>query len=71
MNSQVLSYIRDEAPLVIHIHLDRHIDKLLADTHYRNQFDTKTSCGTLSEATRIEWEVWLLLFVNYKNDQQH
>jgi hypothetical protein len=28
----------------------------VADTHYRNQFETKTSCGTLSSSARSQWE---------------
>ena len=38
--AQLLRYIRDEAPIIIHIPIenDGRMEKLLADTHYRNQF---------------------------------
>jgi hypothetical protein len=47
---------RETAQIIIHVHLDRLIDFFLKDTHYRNQFETKRSCGLLSETSRIEWE---------------
>jgi len=52
----VLQYIRFEAPIIVHIHLTKVLRFLVEDTHYRNQFETKTSSGTLSEATRTQWE---------------
>uniref|UniRef100_A0A7S1G8D8 Uncharacterized protein n=1 Tax=Bicosoecida sp. CB-2014 TaxID=1486930 RepID=A0A7S1G8D8_9STRA len=53
---RTLKYIRDEAPIIVHIHLDRLIDKLVADTHLRNQFETGTSCGSLNSQMRVDWE---------------
>eukprot|EP01061_Rhynchopus_euleeides_P012260 TRINITY_DN2190_c0_g1_i5.p1 TRINITY_DN2190_c0_g1~~TRINITY_DN2190_c0_g1_i5.p1 ORF type:complete len:690 (+),score=149.60 TRINITY_DN2190_c0_g1_i5:276-2345(+) len=58
---RTLLWIRDEAPIIIHIPLeaDGRMDKLLADTHYRNQFETKMSRGSLdfSEGgSRAGWE---------------
>ena len=46
----MLRYIRDEAPIIIHIPIenDGRMEKLLADTHYRNQFETMISRGTLA-----------------------
>jgi len=52
----VLTWIRDLAPIIIHVDLDK-IGKFLEhDTHYRNQFETKTSNGLLDEETRNAWE---------------
>lgn len=53
---RTLKFIRDDAPIIVHIHLDRLMDKLARDTHLRNQFETGTSCGTLSSSSRIVWE---------------
>ena len=59
--SKALLWIRDEAPIIIHIPLeaDGRIDKLLNDTHFRNQFETKISRGTLDFSkggSRASWE---------------
>eukprot|EP00754_Rhynchopus_humris_P004223 Rhum_TRINITY_DN12162_c1_g1::Rhum_TRINITY_DN12162_c1_g1_i1::g.49762::m.49762 len=56
-----LLWIRDEAPIIIHcpFEADGRIDKLLADTHFRNQFETKISRGTLDYdpvGSRAGWE---------------
>lgn len=53
---RTLRYIRDEAPLIIHVYLNNLLDAFLNDTHYRNQFETNTSNGYLSNETRITWE---------------
>lgn len=34
---------RDEAPIIIHVNLLRLIDRMMKDTHYRNQFETSIS----------------------------
>ena len=52
---RVLGYVRDTAPIIIHVSPE--VLALLArDTLYRNQFETGTSKGTLSRATREQWE---------------
>ena len=53
---RVMKYIRDEAPIIVHIDLEASLKFLLKDTHYRNQFETNTSRGTLSHDTRRGWE---------------
>jgi len=53
---RTLKYIRDEAPIIVHINLDRVIEFIIKDTHYRNQFETNISGGTLSSTSRIDWE---------------
>lgn len=42
---KTLTYIRDRAPLICHIHLKKMATYLENDTHYRNQFETGTSHG--------------------------
>jgi len=52
----ILNYIRDEVPLIIHIHVPETLKLLTTDTHYRNQFETKTSGGILDNSSRRKWE---------------
>jgi hypothetical protein len=54
--SQVLRYIRDEAPIIIHIDLAARYEKLSKDTHYRNQFETKCTRGSNDLEKRKSWE---------------
>lgn len=51
-----LAFIREQAPIVIQIHLNKLMKFFEEDTHYRNQFETGTSHGTLSSSTRQGWE---------------
>ncbi len=51
----VFRYIRDCVPLVIHVNI-KTLGFLASDTHYRNQFETKTSGGKLHQGLRTEWE---------------
>eukprot|EP00434_Breviolum_minutum_P022175 symbB.v1.2.019576.t1/scaffold1605.1/size109642/4 len=51
-----LSWVRDFAPLLVHIHFDRMCKFLLEDTHYRSQFETGTSCGLNKREVRERWE---------------
>ena len=41
-----LDYIRERAPLIVHVNLHKYGALLAADTRYRNQFETRTSGGT-------------------------
>lgn len=52
----VLKYIRDKAPIIIHVDLSTVLKYFLKDTHYRNQFETNKSRGTLSHTARRDWE---------------
>ena len=54
----VFSWVKDLAPLVVHVHLDNMGQFLESDEYYRNQFETKTSCGALDPEnnTRTDWE---------------
>ena len=52
----VLKFIRDRAQLIIHVNLGSALKFLARDTHYRNQFETNTSGGTLNHSKRKTWE---------------
>ncbi len=51
-----LHYLRDDAPLIIHVSMTKIAPFLSSDTHYRNQFETGTSGGTLNHSSRVQWE---------------
>jgi len=51
-----LAYIRELAPIIVHVHLDKMIEFMQNDTHYRNQFETKASGGLLNTEVRKRWE---------------
>lgn len=48
-------YIENYAPIIIHIHITRHMEFFIKDTHYRSQFETGKSSGSLSRSSRIQW----------------
>lgn len=54
-----LEWIRESAPIIVHVNLQLYGDQLAQDTHYRNQFETRTSGGTLDQKKRARWEDWL------------
>lgn len=47
---KTLRFIRDDAPLVIHFNPATTLKHFVSDTHYRNQFETSTSGGSVSFA---------------------
>jgi len=51
-----LAWIREMAPILVHINLDKMMPFLESDTHYRNQFETQSSGGLLKPAVREKWE---------------
>lgn len=51
-----LRWIREEAPILIHVNLATLGAKLVTDTHYRNLFQTGTSSGAKSTEQRMRWE---------------
>mmetsp|Transcript_28736 Transcript_28736/g.46288 ORF Transcript_28736/g.46288 Transcript_28736/m.46288 type:complete len:805 (+) Transcript_28736:70-2484(+) len=53
---KTLEWVRDRAPIIVHVDLAAYGMRLARDTHYRNQFETNTSRGTLCHATRARWE---------------
>jgi len=52
----VLHYTERISPLIIHINLNENLIKFLKDTHYRNQFETKSSGGSKVLEKRKMWE---------------
>jgi len=52
----MLTWIRDCAPIIVHVRLDSVGEFLVNDTHYRNQFETRSSNGLLNTGTRTAWE---------------
>lgn len=51
-----LSWIRELAPIIVHVNLDVVGEFLMSDTHYRNQFEVGTSGGLLNRSARTKWE---------------
>jgi len=51
-----LAWIRELAPILVHVNLDKMMGFMESDTHYRNQFETATSGGLLKPAVREKWE---------------
>jgi len=51
-----LAWIRELAPIIIHLKLDRMMEFIENDTHYRNQFETGGSGGLLNTEVRKKWE---------------
>ena len=58
-----MQWIRQDAPIIIHVNLDSVLWFLVKDTHYRNLFEIYASreSGDLSE--RKSWEVTLKLVI--------
>jgi hypothetical protein len=52
----VLNYVADDAPIIIHFNPIKVLHLFVKDTHYRNQFETGISGGTLCHESRILWE---------------
>lgn len=67
--TKVLAYIRDEAPIVIHVDLVKYVSCFQADTHYRNQFETRTTGGSSDLGKRKAWES--RLFPESYDEAQH
>lgn len=51
-----LAWIRELAPIILHVNLDKILQYLEKDTYYRNQFETNTSGGLLKPEVRKKWE---------------
>jgi len=60
---RTLLWVKLSAPIIIHVHLDRVLNFLVKDTHYRNLFETRTGSGCLDTSTRASWEVCLVYFI--------
>ena len=53
---KLLLYIRDEAPIIIHIDIANLCDTFMKDKYYRNLFETGHSKGTNCTTSRTTWE---------------
>lgn len=51
-----LAWIREMAPVLVHVNLDKMLQFMENDTHYRNQFETGASGGLLNTDVRKKWE---------------
>jgi hypothetical protein len=51
-----LAWIREMAPIIVHVNLDKMLQFMEGDTHYRNQFETGKSGGLLNLDVRKKWE---------------
>jgi hypothetical protein len=51
-----LAFIREMAPILVHLNLDKMMQFFETDTHYRNQFETASSGGLLKPKVREKWE---------------
>jgi len=51
-----LAWVRELAPIIVHIDLNKIGQFLEKDTHYRNQFETNISGGLKNKAVRTKWE---------------
>ena len=54
---RTLQWIRQDAPIIIHVKLDCVLQFLLEDTHYRNLFEVGTGRGSTDFSARKSWEV--------------
>lgn len=54
---RTLQWVRSASPIIIHINLDKVLNFLVEDTHYRNRFETGTSGGSTDKVARKSWEV--------------
>ena len=50
-------YVRNEAPVIIHLDLSTVLEHLVRDTHYRNLFEVGGGGGVTHLPTRARWEV--------------
>lgn len=53
---RTLEYIREEAPLIIHVNLRKYLEVLATDTHYKNRFEARPSPAAELEVPRRCWE---------------
>ena len=56
-NFRTLQWVRQDAPIIIHVNLDHALRFLVEDTHYRNLFEVGTGGGSTDFSARKSWEV--------------
>ena len=54
---RTFNWVRNEAPVIIHLNLSTVLEHLVHDTHYRNLFEVGEGGGTMHLPTRARWEV--------------
>ena len=54
---RTLQWIRQDAPIIIHVNLNHVLQFLVKDTHYRNLFEIHTRSGGPNLSDRESWEV--------------
>ena len=68
---RTLQWVRSASPIIIHINLDRVLQFLVEDTHYRNRFETGTSGGSIDMEARKSWEVRSVTIVITNCEDNH
>ena len=58
-----MQWIRQDAPIIIHVNLNNVLWFLVKDTHYRNLFEIHTSRESADLSERKSWEVTLKLVI--------
>lgn len=56
---KITNYIMYEVPIIIHVHINKHMKFFAKDTHYRNQFETGHTSGSNNLQMRTGWETRL------------
>jgi len=54
--TRTLEWVREQAPLIIHLNLDKRCEQVAKDTHYRNLFEVRTSGGSSDTSHRMTVE---------------
>ena len=60
---RTLQWIRQDAPIIIHVNLDHVLQFLVKDTHYRNLFEIHTRRESTALSERKSWEVTFKLVI--------
>ncbi len=53
---RTLQWVRRDAPIIVHVNLDRVLEFLVKDSHYRNLFEVGTGGGSTDTTARACWE---------------
>lgn len=53
---KILHYIQNNVIIIIHVNLDKVLEYLVEDDHYRNMFEVNKSGGSLNTSLRVDWE---------------
>ncbi|KAI6656396.1 Prolyl 4-hydroxylase subunit alpha-1-like [Oopsacas minuta] len=53
---KTLEWVNFEAPIIIHVFIDKLLPILMTETNYKNQFETGTSHGSRDLVARSRWE---------------